>query len=138
MRPLTSIPLPLPALPVVTPIEVTLPRFPSLALGLFPSCRDLSLVYPPDHIQKLRERIDGEVCPDQVLTKEAVIAVNIESACGQGHFDIGGMIADHQEFVRRDLKALHDEVKRRRVGLQLRERVSAGDIREPCVEAVLL
>jgi len=48
------------------------------------------------------------------------------------------MVADHQELLRRDLKTLHDEVKRRRVWLQLRESVSACDIREPLVEAVLL
>jgi len=124
-------------MPPVAPIGVIIPRSPRPALSrLFP-CRNLPRLYPSDDVEQFGKRIDGEVCPYDILTKEAVIAVDAESAGCPGHLDVRTVIANDQNFVGRGLKTLHEEVERARVGLQLRERVSSGDVLEPFVESVL-
>jgi len=76
---------------------------------------------------QLGKRVNGEICPDAVVTKKAVVAVNAVNACGVSHFDVGGMIANHQDFRGLHLKPLHDGLKRHGVGLRLFEGIAACD-----------
>jgi len=96
-----------------------------------------ALVNPPDHVQQFRKRLDGEVCPNLVFAEETIVAVNAKGAGRVGHLDVRTVVAHHQDFARRDLEVIHQEVESGRVGLQVRESISARNVIESPVQPVL-